>query len=352
MTERILRLAERLAENEAALIGADHHLRYLCGYPSNEAWLLVTREAAYFLTDFRYIEIAEKTVQGAQCRMLGNLTEMLAELIKHHGISAVFAEEEIVTTAQYRRLSKALPMAEGDPGAWLSEMRECKTDGEIKKIEQAQALTEAAFDHILNYIHEGVTEREVALELEFFMRRAGASRAAFDIIAVSGANGSLPHGIPSDKPIRRGELVTMDFGAVVDGYHSDMTRTVAVGEVSDHQRLVYDTVLRAQEAALSVLKAGITCVEGDAAARRVIEDAGFGKHFGHGTGHGVGLEIHEAPRLAPRAGEALLRVGHVVTVEPGIYLPNDCGVRIEDMVLITKDGCRNLTHAPKELICL
>lgn len=352
MTERVRHIADRLAESEAALICADHHLRYLCGYPSNEAWLFITREAAYFLTDFRYIEIAEKTVQGAQCRMLGNLTEMLAELVESHGITAVFAEEEILTAAQYRRLSKALPMAEGALDAWLSELRECKTDEEIRKIEQAQALAEAAFDHILGYIREGVTEREVALELEFFMRRAGASRASFDVIAVSGVNGSLPHGIPSDKPIRRGELVTMDFGAVVDGYLSDMTRTVAVGEVSEHQRLVYDTVLRAQEASLSVLKAGLTCVEGDAAARRVIEEAGFGAHFGHGTGHGVGLEIHEAPRLSPRAGDVLLRVGHVVTVEPGIYLPNDCGVRIEDMVVITKDGCRNLTHAPKELICL
>ena len=233
-----------------------------------------------------------------------------------------------------------------------SELRECKTEEEIGKIEQAQAIAEAAFAHILEYIHEGVTEREVALELEFYMRRAGATRAAFDIIVAAGASGSVPHAIPSDEPIRRGDLVTMDFGAVVDGYHSDMTRTVAVGEVSERQKLVYDTVLRAQKASLAVLKAGVSCVEGDAAARRVIEEAGFGQHFGHGTGHGVGLEIHEEPRLSPRAGEKLLRVGQVVTVEPGIYLPGECGVRIEDMALITKEGCRNLTHAPKELICL
>lgn len=352
MTERMRAIADRLDEKTAALISADHHLRYLCGYPSNEAWLFITREAAYFLTDFRYIEIAEKTVRGAQCLMLGNLNEMLSGLVKRHNITAVIVEESNTTTEQYRKMKAVLPLAEGVLDAWLSEMRECKTDEEICKIEKAQTLAEAAFDHILGYIREGVTEREVALELEFFMRRAGAARAAFDVIAVSGVNGSLPHGIPSDKPIRCGELVTMDFGAVVDGYLSDMTRTVAVGEVSEHQRFVYNTVLRAQEASLSVLKAGLSCADGDAAARRVIEEAGFGGHFGHGTGHGVGLQIHESPRLSPRAGETILQVGNVVTVEPGIYLPNDCGVRIEDMVVITENGCRNLTHAPKELICL
>lgn len=352
MTQRMQAIAEKLDSTTAALISAPHHLRFLCGYPSTEAWLFLTRDAAYFLTDFRYIELAEQTVQGAECRMIGTLAEALPALVERHGITAVVAETADLTAATYARFAKAIPLVEGELDAWLSELRECKTEEEIGKIEQAQAIAEAAFAHILEYIHEGVTEREVALELEFYMRRAGATRAAFDIIVAAGASGSVPHAIPSDKPIRRGDLVTMDFGAVVDGYHSDMTRTVAIGEVSERQKLVYDTVLRAQKASLAVLKAGVSCVEGDAAARRVIEEAGFGQHFGHGTGHGVGLEIHEEPRLSPRAGEKLLRVGQVVTVEPGIYLPGECGVRIEDMALITETGCRNLTHAPKELICL
>lgn len=352
MTSCMKAIAEKLDNTTAALVSAPHHLRYLCGYPSTEAWLFLTCDTAYFLTDFRYIELAEQTVQGAECRMIGTMTEALPEFVERHGITAVVAETTDMTAAAYARLANAVPLVEGKLDEWLSELRECKTAEEIEKIERAQAIAEAAFEHILGYIHEGVTEREVALELEFFMRRAGATRAAFDIIVAAGASGSVPHAIPSDKPIRRGELVTMDFGAVVDGYHSDMTRTVAIGEVSERQKLVYDTVLRAQKASLAVLKAGLSCVEGDAAARRVIEEAGFGKHFGHGTGHGVGLEIHEEPRLSPRAGEKLLRVGQVVTVEPGIYLPGECGVRIEDMVVITEDGCRNLTQAPKELICL
>jgi Xaa-Pro aminopeptidase len=174
---------------------------------------------------------------------------------------------------------------------------------------------------------------------------------AFDTIVVSGANSSLPHGVPSDKPICRGDFITMDFGAVIDGYHSDMTRTVALGEVSEEQRFVYDTVLRAQRAALDVLKAGISGQDGDTAARRVIEEAGYGHAFGHATGHGVGVQIHEEPRLSQRNEKPLL-AGQVVTVEPGIYLEGRFGVRIEDMVQLTADGCRNLTNCPKELLIL
>lgn len=352
MTERLHGLAKRLPGDTAALVSAPHHLRYLTGYPSEESWLFVTRDAAYFVTDFRYIEIARETVRGAECVMFTRLGDVLRELAERHGITAVWVEEEHTTCAEYARLAKALPLTEGKLDAWLTEQREVKTADEMEKICQAQALTEEAFAHILNFIREGVTEREIALELEFYIRRRGAQRMAFDTIAVSGANGSLPHGIPTDKPVCRGELITMDFGAVVDGYHSDMTRTVALGEVTDEQRYLYNTVLRAQEASLKTLRAGVTCVEGDAAARRVIEAAGYGDCFGHGTGHGVGLEIHERPRLSPRAGETVLRAGQVVTVEPGIYLAGRCGVRIEDMVCITEDGCRNLTRATKELICL
>ncbi len=352
MTPRLCALAEKLSAHTAALISAPHHLRYLTGYPSGESWLFVTAEKAYFLTDFRYIEMAEQTVNGAECRKITRVADELRTLVQLHGITAVYVEETHTTTAQYRRLRESLPLEAGELDRWLSELRAVKSDDEVKKIAAAQAVAEAGFAHILSVIREGVTEREVALELEFYMRRNGAERLAFDSIVASGANGSQPHAIPSNKPICRGEFITLDFGAVVDGYHSDMTRTVALGEVSDEQRTVYNTVLQAQETALGVLRADVSCVEGDAAARRVIEAAGYGEHFGHGLGHGVGLEIHEHPRLSPLAKDQRLRAGQVVTVEPGIYLPGRCGVRIEDMVLITEQGYHNFTHTPKELICL
>ena len=352
MSTRLEALQGKIPVGTAALISAPHHLRYLADFPSGESWLFVTQDTAYFLTDFRYIEMAQQTVHGAECRLIANVSTELETLVKHHGVTALVVEETQMTVAERDRLAEKLPVVSGKLDAWLNELRTVKTASEIAKIEQAQALAEDAFRHITEFIREGVTEREIALELEFYVRRQGAERMAFDTIVVSGANGSLPHGIPSEKPVCRGEFITMDFGAVVDGYHSDMTRTVALGTVSDEQRVVYDTVLTAQKASLAVLRAGLSCVEGDEAARRVIEAAGYGDCFGHGTGHGVGVEIHEEPRLSPRAEGQMLRSGNVVTVEPGIYVPGRFGVRIEDMALITEDGCRNLTHTPKELLYL
>ena len=352
MTSRLETLCKKLSANTAALVLAPHHLRYLTGYPSGESWLFVTQEKAYFLTDFRYIEMAEQTVRGAECRETSRVAEDLCALVKLHGITAVYTEESYMTAAEYHRLAKTIPLRSGELDAWLSELRTVKSEEEIQKIAAAQAVTEAGFQHILSTIHEGVTEREIALELEFYMRRQGAERLAFNSIVAAGTNGSQPHAIPSDKPICRGEFITLDFGATVDGYRSDMTRTVALGTVSDEQKTVYNTVLQAQEAALKVLRAGLPCVEGDATARRVIETAGYGNCFGHGLGHGVGLEVHEHPRLSPSAKGQCLRAGQVVTVEPGIYLAGRFGVRIEDMVLITEQGYRNFTHVPKDLLCL
>ncbi len=343
-------------EHAAALVAAPHNLCYLTGFPSGDSWLLLTPEKTYFLTDFRYIEVATATVRGAQCVMISRLTETLKDLTAKHGITRLYVEAEETSLAQQAVLAAGLPAVALETGnqldSWLLELRTVKDEEEVRRIEAAQRIAEAGFHHILPYIREGVTEREVALELEFFMRREGAQRVAFDFIVVSGANSSLPHGIPSDKPICRGDFITMDFGAVVDGYHSDMTRTVALGTVTDEQRHIYDTVLKAQLASLSVLKAGLPCVQGDAAARDIIAAAGYGDRFGHGTGHGVGVQIHEAPRLSAMAGDRLLQAGNVVTVEPGIYLEGRFGVRIEDMALITETGCRNLTNCPKELIIL
>ncbi len=357
MKTKLETLAAMLPDDtSAALVAAPHNVCYFTGFPSGDSWLFVTRKQAYFLTDFRYIEVAKATIIGAECVMITRLTQTLTELCQKHEIARIFLEAGETSLSQGALLKQAVANVEFECGddldGWISGMRAVKDEQEVALIEQAQRIAEAGFEHILPYIREGVTEREVALELEFFMRRNGAQRAAFDIIAVSGTKTSLPHGIPSDKPIEKGDFITLDFGAVVNGYHSDMTRTVALGFASDEQKQVYNTVLKAQQASLSMLKAGIPCVQGDAAARDIIAAAGYGDCFGHGTGHGVGVQIHESPNLSPRAGERVLTAGNVVTVEPGIYLEGRFGVRIEDMVVITEDGCRNLTRSPKELIIL
>jgi len=216
---------------------------------------------------------------------------------------------------------------------------------------RAQALTDDGFAYILPRLTVGRTEKDVALDLEMYMRTQGADAVAFDFIVASGENGALPHAVPSDRKLQTGDFVTLDFGAVVDGYRSDMTRTVALGRVTDEQKLIYDTVLKAQLACLNGLKAGMTGEEGDALARDVICRASYGDAFGHSTGHGVGIDIHELPRLSPRI-DTVLRAGEVVTVEPGIYIEGRFGVRIEDMVWLKEDGIVNLTASPKTLTIL
>lgn len=347
-------LAKALPQGiDGALITSENNRRYLTGFPSSAGMVLVTLNAAYFLTDFRYIEAARRKIQGMECIEYKKISETLCGMISRHGLMRLAVEDEGLTCAEFKRIGKMLPDTElcgGILDGLLGELRLTKSPEELDKIKQSQELTDYGFEYILPFIKAGRTEKEVALEMEFAMRKKGAECVAFDFIVVSGANSSLPHGVPSDKVIERGDFVTMDFGAVIDGWHSDMTRTIAVGECSEEQRQVYQTVLQAQKATLGVLRAGYSCVKGDAAARNVISEAGYGDCFGHGTGHGVGIEIHEAPFLSPSAGDASLRAGSIVTVEPGIYLPGKFGVRIEDMAYITRDGCEDLTKSPKELI--
>ncbi len=349
-------LAARLpGDGDAALILTPHNRRYLTGFPSSAGWLVVSRKGAWFLTDFRYIEAARTQVKGAECRLITRVMEALSSLFAEAGIKRVFVERGL-SLGEFDSLKRNISGVDWQNGPeldeWLGTLRLIKTPEELKIIRQAQELTEYGFERILSFIQAGRSEREIALELEFLIRRQGAEGTAFDFIVVSGPNSSLPHGVPGERVLQPGDFVTMDFGAMVGGWRSDMTRTVAVGRVSDEQRFVYDTVLKAQTACLSVLRAGLPCAEGDRAARKVIDEAGYAGCFGHGTGHGVGMDIHEEPRLSPSAGTALLQAGSVVTVEPGIYLEGRFGVRIEDMVSITPDGCENLTHAEKTLICL
>lgn len=338
---------------DAALVLSPHNRRYLTGFKSSEGAVLITRGQSYFLTDFRYIEAARRVVTGMECAVYDNLWETLRELADRHDLRSIAVEGGWVTCSRLDSLKSALGRVELDTKTLddiLIGLRLVKTPEELDKIRAAQALTDYGFEYVLPRIKQGRTEREIALELEFEIRRQGAEAAAFDFIVVSGENSALPHGAPSDRKLSKGDFVTLDFGATVEGWHSDMTRTVAVGCCSSRQREVYEIVLEAQRAALDLIKDGISCREGDAAARDVIAKAGYAECFGHGTGHGVGVEVHEAPRLSPNAGDEKLRKGSVVTVEPGIYIPGRFGVRIEDMVVITGEGCENLTKSVKELI--
>ena len=341
-------------EIDAAVLETEVNRYYFSDFASSDGTLIVTRDKSVLVVDGRYIEAAEKTACGCEVRLGNRPNEWFPRLMSELSVGRALVEAAIPVSL-YRRWQDMIPdvelVCDGSLDRQIEQQRSVKDAAEVLALREAQRLTDEAFLHILEYIREGVTERDIAIELEFTMRRLGAQREAFETIAVSGERGSLPHGVPSSKKVKKGEFVTMDFGAVVDGYHADMTRTIAVGWVGDEQRRVYDTVLEAQLAALATIHAGITGSQADQAARKVIDAAGYGRYFDHSTGHGVGLEIHEAPSLASRYDKPLLN-GQVVTVEPGIYLPGRFGVRIEDFVLVTPDGCHNMTGSSKELIIL
>ena len=351
-------LRDRVLEQEADafLITSPQNRLYLTGFPSSAGWVLVTRDESYFLTDFRYFEAAQRQVTCCQVVLMTRLSDNVWELVQRHKLKHVLVENaglNLADARNYREMFALLGAQTVETNTLdrlLRGLRAVKTPQELKKIKAAQSITDAAFSHILTILSSGMTEREIALEIEFFMRKSGAQGVAFDLIVVSGANGSLCHGVPSEKKIAPGDLVTMDIGALLDGYHSDMTRTVGMGSLSEEQSRVYHTVLSAQLAAIEAAKPGAVCSQVDKAARDLI-DKDYPGTFGHSTGHGVGVEIHEWPNFAPSC-EEVLRPGMVITVEPGIYLPGKFGVRIEDMIFITETGCENLTESTKELLLL
>ena len=342
---------------DAALIVTPCNRRYFTGFNSSDGFLLVTRKGSIFYTDSRYIEAAQKQIKCCEVAEGKQVFSQMKDYLNEKNVKTVAIEANGMTLAEFSRLQNNENMKEFEfisddsLDTAISVFRKVKSREEMGKIIQAQKIAENAFLHILNFISKGKTEKEIQLELDFFMLKNGAEALSFDTIVVSGVNSSMPHGVPSEKVIEDGDFITMDFGAVVDGYHSDMTRTVAVGVVTDEQQKVYDTVLNAQMASLDVVKAGVSCFDADKAARDIIVNAGYGDYFGHGTGHGVGVEIHELPNLSPRSN-MILEKGNIVTVEPGIYLPGKFGVRIEDMAFVTENGCENLTNAQKSLIVL
>lgn len=340
--------------DEAILISSPENRRYFTGFPSSDGFLIVTGDDAVLFTDSRYIEAAQKT---ALCRasLVTKASKEIKFYFENKGITKILTERERLTVETADFLKKAFRPCRVVPSKILekkiNELRTVKSPEEVDCIKKAQAIAEEAFSHILTFIKPGVTEKSIALELDFYMLSHGAEALSFETIAVTGKKTSMPHGVPDNTVVKQGDFVTMDFGAVYKGYHSDMTRTVAVGSVSPEQKKIYEIVLAAQKSALEILKKGVPCKTADAAARNIIKEKGYGEYFGHGTGHGVGIEIHETPNLSPASNTVLTR-GNIVTVEPGIYIPDKFGVRIEDMALITDKGFENLTCAPKELIVL
>ena len=317
--------------------------------------MIVTAESADFIIDFRYYEKAKRLVKSCNVILSNKIWQQINDILKKQKITTVYTETRTLPLADFFALKKNLSgVTISDDNCqedYLYSLRSVKSADELTLMRQAQALTDDAFDYILDYIRQGKTEKAIALEMEFYMRKHGSDGIAFDFIVVSGENSSLPHGTPTDRQVQNGDFITMDFGARYGGYCADMTRTIALGEVSEKQRLVYDTVLKAQREALSQIKAGAICKEIDAVARNIIDNAGFKGCFGHGLGHSLGIEVHESPSFNLR-DTTLLKSGMVLSVEPGIYLENEFGVRIEDVVCVTDNGCEDLTKSPKELIIL
>ena len=355
---RIEKLMKALPEGaDAALITSDVNRRYFTGLGSSAGTLVAFRNTAYFIIDFRYIEIAKATVTGAEVILQDKLYEQIGALLKKHGAKTVAIETGYVTVGALETYRERLPEYEFLTDATLNdeilEMRTIKDESEIAAIRKAQSITDASFLEILDFIKPGKTEKEIAAYLEYCMRRLGADGLAFETIAASGPNSAKPHAEPGDRPLQQGDFVTMDYGAYWGGYCSDMTRTVAIGEPTDEMRKVYDTVLAAQLLGIEKAVEGASCRAVDAAARDLIYNAGYEGCFGHSLGHSVGIEIHEMPGFSPSiAPETTCRQGMVITVEPGIYLEGRFGVRIEDMVWFAPDGTKDLTNSPKELIIL
>ena len=353
--DHLKQIAAKLADYgvDAMLVTSEPGEFYAVGFHGEGVALVTAGECAY-ITDSRYIEKAREVVSGAQVSVVeqgrGYIVQ-INEFLDTHGIQKLGIEEGYMTLKTYRLYEKELHAQLVPAGKAILDLRAAKDSYELDCMVKAQRIAERALDEMLGFLRPGVTEREAAAKLTYDMLRFGGEKNSFDPIVVSGPNGSLPHGIPGDRAIQPGDFVTMDFGCKWGGYCSDMTRTVAVGKPTDEMAQVYELVLKAQLAGIAASRAGVPGKEIDAAARRVIEEGGYGAYFGHGYGHSLGLEIHESPNANSR-DDTPMPVGAVVSAEPGIYLPGRFGVRIEDVVIMEEGGCRVITRAPKELIIL
>lgn len=353
VSSRIDAIRQRMAEEqvEALYIQSPTNRRYVSGFTGSAGAVVIGLHDVWLLVDFRYVDQAK--VQAPQCTLIhvDEQLESLASLLKEARLHRVGFEAEHITVQAHKALEAKIEAVEWvATDKWIEKVRGIKDAAELAAMQQAIDLADNAFIHILDYMTPGRTEKEIALELEFFLRRAGAERIAFASIVASGPNGALPHAVPTDRSLRAGDLVTLDFGCVVEGYCSDITRTVAIRTADERSRELYDLVLRAQQAGVEAVRPGRIGKDVDAVARQLIADAGYGDYFGHGLGHGIGLDVHEEyPRLSKR-GEVELQPGMVCSVEPGIYIPDWGGIRIEDLVVVQADGCRVLTKSDKTLL--
>lgn len=355
---RLAGIRRQMREDKApaAVVSLHSNLRYLTAFDGVidsgiNAACLVTDGAARFYTDSRYIDAARAAAGHGPWQVLlqkENLYIELCEQLHAEGITSVLLESG-VPYGRFKFVSEQFRGAVRMVDQLVEGMRQVKEPEEIQRIEAAAELGDQAFEHILGFMKPGVAEREVALELEFYMRKNGSEEMPFDPIVASGPNGARPHAIPGERVLEEGDLVVLDFGARIGGYCSDMSRTVSIGRASEEHKRMYEAVLEANEAGLSAVRSGVPCVEVDLAAREVLESLGYGDQFTHGVGHGVGLDIHEAPTVGPRSTQSL-REDSVITIEPGVYVNGVAGVRIEDLVVVEESGYRLLTHAPKELI--
>jgi len=338
---------------DAMLVTSEPGEFYAVGF-HGEGAALITPDKTWYYTDSRYIEAARQLISGAEVILwtAGNgFREQIAALVKAHGVAKLGFEEEYMSVSSHTAWTKAVEAQFLPASELLTTLRQGKDAGELAAMREAQRVTDEALLEILNFIKPGLTESEVAARLTYIMARKGAERNSFDPIVACGANGSKPHAVPGPAVIQSGQFVTMDFGCVVHGYCSDMTRTVAVGQPTEEMELVYNTVLRAQLAGIAAAHAGVTGKEVHEAGAKVIADAGYGEYFGHGFGHSLGIEIHENPGFHLR-NDKPIPAGALLSAEPGIYLPGKFGVRIEDVIMLTEGGCIDITHSPKQLIIL
>ena len=351
----IAKIASRLPEYglDAMLITSESGERYALGF-HGEGLLLITREGAHYTTDGRYIEAAREQITAAHVSLVtagsGHLTQTRAYL-EEKGLHNVGFESGEMTVDAHRRYAQELPCILTPAQTLLDDLRAAKDEEELDIMRRAQEITDEAFKAILNFIRPGLTEREIAARLVYELMRRGGEKMSFDPIVAAGPNGSRPHAVPGDQVVDTGMFITMDFGCKVEGYCSDMTRTVALGQPTEEMEKVYAAVLAAQKAGINAARAGVTGREVDEAARRCLREEGYEEYFTHSFGHSLGIDIHESPNASPSESR-VLPVGAVISAEPGVYLPGRFGVRIEDVLILNESGCEDITRSPKDLIVL
>lgn len=354
MKEKILNLINAV-NADAVLLLNESNMHYFCGFsPSEGAVLLIKDGTGYHIVDSRYTETAENhsKITGLNViEITAKFSDVVADLCKKHNVKTIGFEDDTITLKAYNTYKETLNCKFVAIKNSLEEMRNVKSDEEIELMKKANSIAEKSFTELLNYIEVGKTEKELASLFDYIMAKNGSDGVSFDTILLTGSHTSLPHGVPSDKVIQSGDFILFDFGATYNGYHSDMTRTIAVGSTTDEMKEMYDIVLKAQIAGINALKSGMKCADVYKASYDVLETKKLGKYFRHSLGHGVGLDIHEGYTASPKSKD-IFKTNNITSIEPGIYIPDKFGIRIEDVCIVKDDGCENISTISKELIIL